>query len=60
MNPLPKAQLRSGLVLMTLPSSLETTPQALPSLTTGEAEQLFGVLNLQICIKIVVSHLLEL
>lgn len=38
------------------PSSLETALQPLPFLPVGEAEQLLGVLNLQICIKISVPH----
>lgn len=60
MNPLAKAQLRSSSVLMIPPSSLETAQQPLPSLATGEAEQLLGALNLQIYIKILVSHTLGL
>lgn len=60
MNPLAKAQLRSSSVLMIPPSSLETAQQPLPSLATGEAEQLLGALKLQIYIKILVSHTLGL
>lgn len=60
MNSLAKAQLRSSSVLMIPPSSLETVQQPLPSLATGEAEQLLGALNLRIYIKIPVSHTLGL
>ena len=60
MNPLAKAQLRSSPVLMIPPSSLEASLQAPSSLAMDEAEQLLGVLNLQSCIKILVSHFLGL
>lgn len=42
------------------PSSLETALQPLPFLAAGEAEQLLRVLNLQICIKTLVLHILGL